>query len=638
MSQNPDELLIIRKYLLGQLDDEGRRQFEEQLFLDDDLFADLLAVEDELIDEHLAGELSTDETQVFEKNFLITAERRQKLSFAKALRRYTANQRTTTNSAQQIVSRPSVPTRNWWQLFTASPLAGAAIAVLVIAAGFGLWRVFLHKSDVDSGLIALNNAYKQQRPIEARITKLDYAPFVTLRGNEPVRVDARELEISERYLLDAVRDHPDAASHHALGKVYLAKRDFDRAISEFENARTLEPTNAQVYADLGAAFLERAKVSLPQENEPERPPQSSSTTKPGKRSEDLGHALENLNKALELNGNLLEAQFNRALCYQYMMLPEQAAESWRRYLERDTTSRWAEEARRNLQIIEAQKANAGTHEQELFEKFQKAYQSGDDETAWRALSQTHTRAGNLIVDHLLDSYLSDDGPQQTEKLKPFSYAARLCLARAGDRLYSDVNSFYDRSSLQDRQVLTLARSRMKAGVETFNKGEFDHAIPIFAEARESFNRMGEPAEGLLAQSWEGYARLRIPQKQESVALFESVLDESNQRGYANLKANALNALADAKLSNNEYSEALAYANQCAKLSETIDDPANQVRCLTQSQSLQLIFGDYGQSLEFMRTALTVSEDLPWQPKLLWPVYHEGALAANFLSLPASAIA
>lgn len=79
----------IRKYLLGniQVEDE-RRKIEERLMLDDDYFEELLMQEDELIQDYVDDQLSTDERQKFEKHFLISEERRDKIRFARALRRY----------------------------------------------------------------------------------------------------------------------------------------------------------------------------------------------------------------------------------------------------------------------------------------------------------------------------------------------------------------------------------------------------------------------------------------------------------------------------------------------------------------------------------------------------------------------
>lgn len=63
---------------------------------------------------------------------------------------------------------------------------------------------------------------------------------------------------------------------------------------------------------------------------------------------DYPAALVPLDRALELDPGLLRARWTRALCLQRMGRGEEAIEAWRRYLELDATSAWAEQARQNL--------------------------------------------------------------------------------------------------------------------------------------------------------------------------------------------------------------------------------------------------------------------------------------------------
>src|SRR5262249_47691435 len=62
-------------------------RFEDEYFGDDETFALLLAAEDELIDRYLRGELSAQERERFERHFLLSPRRRQKMDNAKAMRR-----------------------------------------------------------------------------------------------------------------------------------------------------------------------------------------------------------------------------------------------------------------------------------------------------------------------------------------------------------------------------------------------------------------------------------------------------------------------------------------------------------------------------------------------------------------------
>jgi anti-sigma factor RsiW len=96
-SENDNEL---REYLLGDLTEEARRRVEQRLLTEPDFLEELLAGEEELIDEYVGDELSVDERLKFEQHFLCTTERRQQLRFARALSRYASE-----SEAKEVVVR-----------------------------------------------------------------------------------------------------------------------------------------------------------------------------------------------------------------------------------------------------------------------------------------------------------------------------------------------------------------------------------------------------------------------------------------------------------------------------------------------------------------------------------------------------
>lgn len=78
----------MRNYLLGILEVDRRTEFEEKILSDPDIYEELLVNEEELIDQYVAGSLSTLEKHQFETHFLITAERQKNLRFGRLLKRY----------------------------------------------------------------------------------------------------------------------------------------------------------------------------------------------------------------------------------------------------------------------------------------------------------------------------------------------------------------------------------------------------------------------------------------------------------------------------------------------------------------------------------------------------------------------
>src|SRR2546423_10847228 len=75
---------MIIAYLLGELPEHEQEAFEARYFSDDALFAQLLAIEDELLDRYARGEVTLAEGARFERHFLNSATRRKRLRVAVA--------------------------------------------------------------------------------------------------------------------------------------------------------------------------------------------------------------------------------------------------------------------------------------------------------------------------------------------------------------------------------------------------------------------------------------------------------------------------------------------------------------------------------------------------------------------------
>ena len=86
MSTDINNEELISRYLLGELPEEQQVEIEDRAFSDKDYLASITAVENDLIDEYVRGELSAADRQRFETRFLASAERRKRVEFATALR------------------------------------------------------------------------------------------------------------------------------------------------------------------------------------------------------------------------------------------------------------------------------------------------------------------------------------------------------------------------------------------------------------------------------------------------------------------------------------------------------------------------------------------------------------------------
>jgi CHAT domain-containing protein len=609
MTISRDEQDPIKLYLLGKLAGEEREAFERRLFKEEELIEELVAVENELIDDFLTGDLSTDEAAMFENNFLVTAERRRKLRRGKAFRRYAAT--ASAVPAEPATAAPegtAVPapkrTRaaiSWsWQQWFSSPLIqGAAVVALILLTVVGVWRVFFYQSDLEKGLIALNDAYRAQRPLEARISEFTYAPYPITRGDFN-RVNPLELDYAERYLLDAERDDPGGNAYYALGKFYLAKRDFARALQLFEQALKSDSKKAEIYADLGAALLEKGKLEI------ERG-QTDQRAESGQGMEYFAQSLTNLNRALELNNDLLEALFNRALLYEEMGPPAKAEEQWRAYLAKDSNSDWAEEARQKLRIIEQQHKKTSQTTEEIFKDFLRDYERGDEDRVWTTVSSLQNRPGNVVVEQVLDAYLTNVTHNETEEasryLKLLRHLADLQIRRAGDRFVLDLARFYDSATPKQRELVASARELMKKG-----HAKWGHVTPaenqkLFENAWELFERAADFPEAAIARFWISFCHYRELDQVASQKILKPLLGMCENKEYVWLNIRGLYLLSAVEFDLNEHSKAVDFGQQSLQLAEVTNDSVGMLNAMTALIEYYRYLGNYSKALGCIQRSL-----------------------------------
>lgn len=85
MSSPNDTHSLIVEYLLGRLSESELERVERSYLLNEDLFNEVQEVEEELIDDYASGALTAEQRVSFEKYFLRSSERREKLAFATAM-------------------------------------------------------------------------------------------------------------------------------------------------------------------------------------------------------------------------------------------------------------------------------------------------------------------------------------------------------------------------------------------------------------------------------------------------------------------------------------------------------------------------------------------------------------------------
>ena len=139
-----DECLI--EYLLGASGDETER-LDELGIADDAIAGRLTALENDLVDAYVRGELPEATRERFRAHYLASEHRREKVRFAEAFAILEARPGATSSGARETSGQPLARRAErswarWWRLPRLMPQwSAAALAVVaVVAVGYVLWN------------------------------------------------------------------------------------------------------------------------------------------------------------------------------------------------------------------------------------------------------------------------------------------------------------------------------------------------------------------------------------------------------------------------------------------------------------------------------------------------------------------
>lgn len=600
---------------------------ELRLLADAGLSDRLEAVESELIDQYLEGDLSTSEHSQFERYFLKSPERKTDLALTSAL----GNAIRARASDKRPATRPAISeTRQATpHYFSSIYLKAAALVIIALSVGLGTWFFIFRGRTEGQAMADLRAAYRGQRLIEARVTGLEYAPRIVMRGTEDSKVDQAALRQAELRLLENLRERPDAKARHELGRFYLAGGEFDKAVENLGEALRQQPGEAQIQGDLGAALLEAGQQAARRDDE-------------GKALAQLAESLQHLNDALRSDPSLLEAMYNKALCLQHLKLTEQAKEAWQNYLARDSQSPWAEEARRNLRsLLEQTSSQLGATQ--LLESFLAAFSERDESRAWQIISRNREMiTGRIILPQLgrefVVSRLNGAEERARESLRAFVFASELEKLRGGDPYTSELAQYYSSTSDDQLRLINSGYENQQEGYKLCLETKYSEALSRFEAARASYRRARDVWEAKLVDYWIGYCLTQIDKVTDSIGLLEDLTAFCEVRGYKWLQAHAAYWLAVNQSVRGEHSSAIGNYRRAFELAEGVSDAYLAQKAAT---DLGAEFADLRQwkpSLGFFYRSLSLAAEAGASPRqasrnfttaaaALFALKHYGAAAA-----------
>ena len=535
----------IRQYLLGHLADEAAvERLDERLFGDDEFAEYVAVVEDDLIDDFVRGDLSATDSSALRDRAKSNEMLRQKIAVCSAL-----HERASATKLSPEVSRPSI-FDSITSFFKQPIVAGAfAFGVILIVASVVFWR-----SPNADELADLKSIYKNERPTQARISDFEYAPLVTRRGSAEEREAARLRRI-ELSLLEQTESHPSAVAFHNLGQFYLTQQRFADATKALERALTFDGRNVAILNDLGAVYFERSRTEAQAE-----------------RFRSLTMALDKFAFAVEISPDDRIAAFNKAQCLQELGVSNEAGIAWQRYLELDSTSGWADEARKAIERLK-QTGVVKTKEQAVDDLFA-AVSSGDTEQVWRIQSQTRDMMTGLwLPGQLIRRYVASrargDDIDAARSIGALITIGELERSRNADRFVSELASFYEGAA--QRSQFEAADALMSEGFNLLNAKKTELAREKFIGSRDLFAASGDSWMSLMAELWLAHALSDLSKLDESDRILTRLTDECEKRKFVWLSLHVEDWIANNDLLRGEVGRAMSKIAAILKRSETTGD-------------------------------------------------------------------
>jgi tetratricopeptide (TPR) repeat protein len=420
--------------------------------------------------------------------------------------------------------------------------AAILLAIVLPQARNALW----HRSPVDALVAA---APPSARVVEPRLTGgFSWAAYKgPMRASGPVSDAARwKLNGAAAAVIDrANHDRADAAQHAAGVALILVEKPEEAAA---QLAATAQASNdPKTWSDLAAARY-AAAVQYG-------------------RSSLYPMALAAADKALESEPRLPEALFNRALIVQQLGLTIEARRAWERYLDVDSTSPWAKEAREHLAELPA---TTGSSRFERDQPLLEHAAAANDIARVRRLVDAHRERFRALAEA---EYLGRwaEAEQRHDDLEASRW---LTVARSigdalqqlsGESLLCDAVQTIGNADPPARASLAEAHTTYRRGRIAHSRREAASAQRDLRRAAELFGAAGDPM-ALMARHYAASARLALDDLAGARAeLTQLRADASAHPTYLSLGAHVRWELARALMSDEDWAGQVSALTEGAEL-------------------------------------------------------------------------
>jgi hypothetical protein len=156
MDHLEEEENLIRRYLLGELDEDACKRLDEKMFTSPEFKSQMLLVEDELTEDYLFGLLSGSEREAFKRRIERGGDQTSRYKLIRALQSYTSRQPQTQTKGRRA-RRKSLRGGKLLSFFMALTRPSLIVAGFLLVVGLALWimrgsLLTLHRSTPNQAL------------------------------------------------------------------------------------------------------------------------------------------------------------------------------------------------------------------------------------------------------------------------------------------------------------------------------------------------------------------------------------------------------------------------------------------------------------------------------------------------------
>lgn len=371
-------------------------------------------------------------------------------------------------------------------------ILGLSVLLLTLALWYGVGLAESRQTWPSiRGQKELVQSFHGERPVEGRLSwEFVYAPF---RGTEGTVQSARDLEPAqptgpplrgptpaEKEIERAIEGQRSPEALGTRGILHLLQGQADRAVRELDKASHLAPNDARLLSDLAVALLARAR----EKDDPH----------------DLVLALATADKAVSVDRQRPEAEFNRAVALERLFLFIPAKSAWEDYLQLDSVSDWAREARARHAVLSEPTPAAAWDQQEKLLDDPETGQDTVERIGRQFPQETRQYVEEMILGSWGDQILKGEAQGALRTLTIARRTADLLARLHEEYMPTDAVAAIDRALSAGNSAIVIA---LAEGHRAYRDGRIldkqfrgPEARSLFEQARRSLARGKSPAEAL----------------------------------------------------------------------------------------------------------------------------------------------